>query len=111
MFRADDPLPGDRGVREEDAPGRVADALDRERLREHTARAERRERIGEIDEAHLAATEREREAVARDVVEGREPEAMGDLEHRVEADRVEGAHGRHIERRRERDPQRDDAVE
>jgi len=36
---------------------------------------------------------------------------MGDLEHRVEPDRVERADRGHVERRRERDAQRNDAVE
>src|SRR6266849_5027899 len=53
----------------------------------------------------------EREAVALDAIECGEPEAMADLEHRVEANGVERAHRGHVERRRERDAQRHDGVE
>src|SRR6266550_2316155 len=73
-------------------------ACHRERLREHALRAERSEGVRQVDESHLAAPEREGEAVALDAVERRQTEAMADLEHRVEPDRVECSHGGHVER-------------
>ena len=90
--------------------GSVADARDRERLRELARRSDRGVRVGEIDEAHLARAERQREAVTLDIVE-RKTEAVRDLEHRVDPDRVERANGRDVQRRRQCDAERNDAVE
>src|SRR5207237_8124406 len=82
VLRAEDADRGGRHALEEDPARAVAHASHRERLREHALRAERGERVGQVDEAHLATAKREGEAIALDAVERRQTEAMADLEHR-----------------------------
>ena len=95
----------------EDPTRRIANACDGEGLRELASGAERRVGVREIEEPYLAATEGQAQAVALDLGERSEPEAVGHLEHRVEPQRIEGADGRDVQRRGERDAERHDTVE
>ena len=89
----------------------AANPRDSEGLGEPSSRAERRIRVREVEKPHFAAAERETQAVALDLRERSEPEAVRHLEHRVEPERVERAHRRDVQRRGERDAERDHAVE
>ena len=94
------------GVLVEDAARAVAHALHGVRRREPTACAERGVAVREVDEPHVAPAEREPEAVALSLREGRQPEAVRDLEERVEPERVQRPHRGHVQRGGESDAQR-----
>ena len=89
----------------------IANPLDRVGLAAQAAIRQHRVRARQVDQPHFAPTEREREPVPLAVCQRSQSHAVRNVEEGIDAENIQRPHGRHVVRRGQGRPQRDNAVE